>query len=235
MQKKSPSNGMRGGFSFLAVAVVFVGILFAYYSAAQSDGTWGKGFVVSIVAFDRPVYLKQALKHLARADGIEKYTVLFFLEPCSASKRPRDCREVHKLAWTFSASKKSVVNINEKQKGCEANIKQAMELGFQHADFVILLEDDILVAKDGLQWMEWARNTFGDDESYFDVSGYSDNCHKPKEQLHQNYFFSAAKRKHFTPWMWGIWRDRFEPIHQQYRGWDLQMNAHASAPEGFSE
>jgi hypothetical protein len=100
----------------------------------------------------------------------------------------------------------------------------AVAAGFEHADFVILLEDDVLMAKDALVWMEHARNLYGDDKDVFDVSAYSDNCHKPDQKVDAKFHFMGGKRRHFTPWMWGIWRNRYDEFKKDYLGWDLQMN-----------
>lgn len=64
----------------------------------------------------------------------------------------------------------------------------------------------------------------------FSVSTYGDSCHvgadcpfrtsKGNAELN----FALGKRFHFTPWGWGIWRDRFEEFSDEYVGWDMQMN-----------
>ena len=42
------------------------------------------------------------------------------------------------------------------------------------ASFVILVEDDILLAKDALTYFEWAREEYQSDKSIFTVSAYGD-------------------------------------------------------------
>jgi hypothetical protein len=120
---KGGSGGGVGG----AVAAVAIAICIgaAGFSSLSSSGqkTWGEGFVVSVVAYDRPHYLERVLGALGSATNVEKYTVLFHLEPCEDAKRPEDCKAVHNVARNFSASKVTHVTINEKRKGCEYNIK----------------------------------------------------------------------------------------------------------------
>jgi hypothetical protein len=120
--KVGSGGGSLGGIAALVVAVC-VGV--GGYSSFATSGpkTWGEGFVVSIVAYDRPHYLKQILGALGSATNVEKYTVLFNLEPCDDAKRPEDCKEVHEVARNFTAGKVNHVAVNEKRKGCEYNIK----------------------------------------------------------------------------------------------------------------
>ena len=108
-----------------------------YYEKSSPDAP--TEYVITVVAYNRPAYLKQVLDHLAACDGIEKYTVLMFIEPVNA-----ECAEV---ARSFSAAKRSVVHVNPVTMGFPHNLRQALEVGFTQSDFSILIEDDILLAK----------------------------------------------------------------------------------------
>jgi hypothetical protein len=47
------------------------------------------------------------------------------------------------------------VKVPDKNIGLWLNKKGAASWGFQHSDFVIVIEDDILLNIDALQWFEW--------------------------------------------------------------------------------
>jgi hypothetical protein len=43
--------------------------------------------------------------------------------------------------------------------------------------------------------------------------------------------FSTGRRKWFTPWVWGMWRDRYQSLPPDaYIGWDSQFNFETLAP-----
>mmetsp|Transcript_25045 Transcript_25045/g.67582 ORF Transcript_25045/g.67582 Transcript_25045/m.67582 type:complete len:320 (-) Transcript_25045:139-1098(-) len=176
-----------------------------------------KEYVLTVVAYNRPEYLKQVLDHLAACDGIEKYTVLMFIEPVN-----EECAAV---ARSFNAAKRTVVHVNPVTMGFPHNLRQALEVGFTQSDFSILIEDDILLAKDALTWFEHARDAYEDDKEVFTVSVYGDVGHHPEAQLlDKSESMDTARRQHFTPWGWGTWKDRYDEMAHVYTGWDGQMN-----------
>jgi hypothetical protein len=73
------------------------------------------GHVISIVAYQRPIYFERLLKSLSECVGIEKYTVLFFLEPSGSG--------VTKLAQNFDAAAETIVHINPQRLGFYRNIR----------------------------------------------------------------------------------------------------------------
>lgn len=173
--------------------------------------------VVSVVAYNRPDYLARSLARLAQCTGIEDYTVMFFVEPVDS--------EVIALAHNFSAARRSIVHVNQVQFGFPHNIRQAVEVGFTQGDFVILLEDDILLSEDSLIYFEWAQKAYARDQDVFTVTAYGDIGHSPNaEPLPAADRGLVSRRAHFTPWGWGTWVDRFEEMAPIYTGWDAQMN-----------
>lgn len=148
--------------------------------------------VVSVIAYQRPNYFAQMLATLGACVGIERYKVLFFLEPSSSG--------VIELARAFNAAAESIVHVNSERLGFYRNIRQGVEVGLRHADFVILIEEDLLLAPDTLLWFEHARELYAHDHKVFTVSGYGDNSHKSGQQVPESLFYATARRQHFTPW-----------------------------------
>lgn len=152
-----------------------------------------RGHVITLVAYNRPSYLQRVLDCLARCRGIEKYTVFMFLEPVNP--------EVEAVARKFTAAQRTVIYVNPVTFGFPHNLRQAVEVGFTHADFCILVEDDILLAEDALEYFEWAREAYAKDGDIFTVSLYGDVGHGAEAGLLQeSEAYDVARRRHFTPW-----------------------------------
>jgi hypothetical protein len=209
----------------VAIALLLHDFVLASQDPAKSCAASDGGHVISVIAYQRPQYFRNLLEALSKCHGIEKYTVLFCLEPSESG--------VIELAQNFDAAKEVIVQVNPKRLGFNQNIRQGVETGFQYGDFVILLEEDLILAPDALVWFEDAREKYQDDPSVFTVSAYSDNCHHPKERVPPYLHFATGRREHFTPWAWGTWRDRFAEINRTYIGWDMQMNFHAPPPARY--
>jgi hypothetical protein len=172
----------------VAVANVLALLAISWWSSPPSPQ-----HVISVIAYQRPKYFSQMLASLEGCIGIEKYKVLFFLEPSDSG--------VIELARAFDATE-SIVHVNSERLGFYKNIRQGVETGLQHADFVILVEEDLLLAADTLIWFEHARNKYANDDQVFTVSGYGDNSHQLGQMVPESLFFRTGKRQHFTPWGW---------------------------------
>jgi hypothetical protein len=164
--------------------------------------------MITLTLFRRPDYTRQVLEHLSRCAGIQKYHVLIFCEP--------DCDEVIRLAkrWDFQA--KHVV-VNHTRLGCTANIYQALATGFSHCQFVIMLEDDILLASDALIWFEFCCQRFRNDHDVWTVSAYN------RQQVTPEKYNAYFRKQWFTPWGWATWRDRFAEMSRGW-GWESQYS-----------
>ena len=187
-------------------------------------------FVITIIAYNRPTYFETVLASLARCAGIEKYLLLVFLEPGDA--------RVLALARGFDAAKRTEVVVNARRLGAHPNLRQAVAAGFERAgrgaddDFVIVLEDDTPLAPDALAWFEWARRAYAADAArVFSVSAFADNCHDAGDACSALFARepalarAAARRAHYSPWAWGMWRDRWRGVEAGgWRGRDAEMN-----------
>lgn len=175
--------------------------------------------VIASTLYRRPEYTKQMMDGLLSCDGIEDYLVLFCVEPGHP--------EVAELTNWFATQHAGTVSIyNPKLLGCTANIKQALTRGFAvpNTDYVIVVEDDIVLHKDALKYFEWANSSYKDDKSVFSVCAY-----RRSDEVSMAY--DISRNKWFTPWGWATWRDRWQEIRAKWDGettesWDrvIQFN-----------
>ena len=180
--------------------------------------------VIVIVAYNRPNYLRRVLDNLADCDGIEDYPVHIFIDPAD---REETRETVETVAKSFAASKITRVSTHSTRLGPHKNIRLAVNNAFESygARFVIVLEDDVILSRDALLFMEYARDTFENDTNVFTATGYANNCHREDCVVDPTFRHRTTRRKHFTPWFWGTWRDRWQELHKStWTGWDVEMN-----------
>lgn len=92
----------------------------------------------------------------------------------------------------------------ESNMGAVRNIAEAVDEVFQNHDRLIFLEDDNIVAKNFLLFMNQAMNAFASDPRCFSVSGYQfmpRQNESPGADIYRSPFFSA--------WGVGLFRDRY--------------------------
>ncbi len=171
---------------------------------------------LTMTLYNRPDYLKKVLGALSRAAGIERYHIIFCIEP--------GCPEVIALAESVRFARTTVL-VNEKVLTCPVNVYQAMSLAFLETDFNIHLEDDLLLAKDALLFFEHCRTHYAGDPEVLSVTAYNNQDCPPEKHA------CLARRRWFTPWAWATWKDRFETLkadwdfNYSHGNWDHNINS----------
>lgn len=150
--------------------------------------------VLMITAYRRPVYTQQVLDALAQCSGVEKYDIIVCLDP--GFPAVREVLEKHPL--------KKELRLNPVRLGCGSNIRAAMDEGFSRSDYVILLEDDCVPAREFLRFHEFCRARFADDKNVLNANAYNRHLAPPIR------WHLVRRRPTFTPWGWGTWRDRWQ-------------------------
>ena len=173
-----------------------------------------KNPVITMTAFNRPQYLAQVLSYLSRCSGIEKYTLLPCVDPSP------QVQEIADIFKTFKACPCYPL-INGGVLGNSANTLKALSQGFSHSDYVIHLEDDVLLASDALEMFEHCQR-FGNDPLIFSVSAYR----KSNINVDQRDMRSMNYTQWFSPWGWATWQDRWQEMRANWEltGWDIHLN-----------
>lgn len=171
---------------------------------------------LTMTLFNRPQYLRKVLAALSQCVGVERYHIIFCIEP--------GCPEVEALARGVRFAATRIV-VNPEVLSCPVNVFQALSLAFLDTDYNIHLEDDLLLAKDALLFFEYCRERYAGDPRVLSVTAYN---HQPSPSSH---WHRLAFRPWYTPWAWATWRDRFEGLKDQWDfsyqhgNWDHNINS----------
>lgn len=178
---------------------------------------------VVCTAFKRPAYSRQSLDALAVAlDALGRdVPVSLHVEPGSDEVMglcESFCRRVH--------GRTTLVR-NAQRLGVNANTLAAINAGFESrdADYVCLIEDDVVLAADGLRFLAWAAKQFWDDRRVMSVTTYNrEATMPPADRWHE-----VQTRPWTHVWGFGIWRSRWAMIRNQvgrgHLSWDCDVNA----------
>lgn len=168
--------------------------------------------IITSTHYNRPTCTKLMLDHLAKCDGIEDYKVICCVEP--VNNIIPDLIESHPL--------NTELVVNDKILGLWTNKKKALSLGFSESDYVIHVEDDILLSKDSLSMFEFCYS-LKDDETILSVTAFS--RWNPKNGIvPDNVKFRVAKNRWYTPWAWATWEDRWNSFKDEWNGHDQVLN-----------
>jgi hypothetical protein len=147
--------------------------------------------------FNRPHYLARVLESWRAVRGIRNARMIYRCEPGHP--------EVFDLVWRGWAGA-AEVTINDRQLGNDANMLAAVTDGFATgARFVIAAEDDVLVARDILEYMAAMAARYEDDKSVLAVTAWQAGPPGSLDEVRrQEWFFGGA--------CWGMWRDRWDEV-----------------------
>lgn len=162
---------------------------------------------ITISLFNRPDYSKQVLDHLSRCINVENFQILVNID-----KSPYQ-DELDELVSSYSSNLDIHSHMCPKNLGCNRAIYECLDWGFEDADFVIHIEDDILLSRDALQYFEFCANKFIEDKTIFTVDGYNNTPY----ELNSNKEYKILKASSYKPWGWSIWKDRWDGIKDTWQ------------------
>jgi hypothetical protein len=157
--------------------------------------------VITLVLYNRPAYTREVLDALRRCDGVGDYVLLPHIEPGN--------EEVLALVKAVDFAEVRIT-LNREKLGIGRNTYLAWEHGARLADFFIHIEDDTVPARDCLRYMEHCREAYGRDQEIFSVAAYNRSPCPPSA------FYQVARRRPYTCWLIGTWRDRWEWIRRRW-------------------
>lgn len=171
-----------------------------------------------LTAYNRPDYLAQTLESWARVRGLGRWHIVFRVEPSDVQD------EILSLIDAFEqkADLASIETIlNPERYGVLHHPWVGFEDLFGHFDFVARTEDDLLVATDILEYLEWASEHFQFDADVAAVLGYASG----------EAGASAADvvvEQWFSPLVWGTWRHRWVDVIRDT--WDHDYSTFNGTP-----
>ncbi|MCC6932942.1 MAG: hypothetical protein IT292_06780 [Deltaproteobacteria bacterium] len=195
-------------------------------------------FRIAVVAFKRAEILQATLDALSECIGIDKYSVSIFVD----SQRNKEEKEAIDQVVTLLRKhkinqlvKSLAVRRASRNLGAWANKLRALNTVFEEADcdYVILLEDDVCLCSDGLQFFEYAYSISSKQEQLSTVSAYSSNFQRKNEKLvfnkaltyisdNEGILYAVGARNWPFPWGVALTKTNFCKLVE--RGWNGNDN-----------
>ena len=104
------------------------------------------------------------------------------------------------------------VRRSKTNQGCKYGVYNAINWFFEHEEYGIILEDDILPYPQFFPYCEELLEKYKDDKRIATISGWGYFYYKKPENYDATYYFSHVQ----SSWGWATWKDRWEMI-------DLEM------------
>lgn len=162
---------------------------------------------IILFAYNRTEELRQTLEALLKCIGIEEHSIFIF---CDGPKNESDIGKIYqvkKYLKSFEDQKSIRIQYSESNKGLAKSIIEGVYHVFQDNESVIVLEDDLIVSKNFLLFMNQTLDFYREEQIVYSITGYSPTLTNVKFDKEDIYFTPRA-----NSWTWGTWKNRWEKV-----------------------
>lgn len=156
----------------------------------------------------------KTIESLLKNSLAQKSEIFIFSDGYKNEKDKNDVLKVRNYLKTINGFKKITIIEREKKYGLAKNIINGVTKIINQYGNVIVLEDDLIVSSDFLQFMNEALNFYEKDEKIWAISGYT-----PKLKSLENYDKDVYLSVRANSWGWATWKDRWNSIDWNIKDW----------------
>ena len=168
---------------------------------------------IAIFAFNRPRHLKRMLESLELNSQITKLDVHIFVDGARHEADDIAVNQTVAVAESWQGGKTKKVVVSPRNKGLAKSLREGVSQVLREFDSIIVIEDDLILNPDFLDFMISGLRAFQSDRRVVSVQGYG----YPIDLTSSSpYFLRGA-----GSWGWATWRDRWEAAN-----WDAQSILH---------
>ena len=164
---------------------------------------------IVLLVYARPEHTRRTLESLAANPLAAESELFIFADGPKADASPtqrENIRAVRRLIQERSWCGQVHIEASDTNRGLANSVIRAVNWLIASHGRVIVLEDDLLLGKHYLDFMNQALDLYADEEQVFSVSGYASWTPKP---MPDSYFLPIL-----SSWGWGTWKrawQHFEP------------------------
>ena len=182
------------------------------------------------MAYNRPDALRRSLAALAAADLASETDLYICIDGPRGAADAEKGAAVREVARSARGFHHQDVTWSEKNQGLGPSVIQGVGRILDFSEAVIVLEDDLVVSRGFLRYMNQALQQYAGDDRVFSVCGYTNQVDVPEGYAADAYFAPRS-----SSWGWGTWRDRWQSVDWNPSPASLQKNACAFNRWGGSD
>ena len=169
---------------------------------------------ICLFVYNRPRETAEVLTSLAQCRLAEEHELFIFSDAAKNEAAETDVAEVRRLIRQVVGFRSVQVVDAERNKGLARSIIEGVSAVIAEQGRVIVLEDDLVLSADFLQYMNDALEAYADDARIWSISGYSPAISLPADYGGDIYLTPRA-----SSWGWATWADRWSVIDWEVRGY----------------
>lgn len=173
---------------------------------------------VVLIAFLRADVLKHTLLRLAQCDDVLERDIYVYLScPRNLEEKKRTDAVLSLVEQIRDERLPNIIIIQrDKNEGAGLNIRYAVSETLKHdAGRAIIIEDDVLVSRTFLRYMDEALDLYERDSRIWCINGYKSPYLRVPASVRDDVFLSPIN----MAWGWGTWKNRWEKVDFEMRDW----------------
>ena len=153
---------------------------------------------IALFAWQRPSHIKRVLEALSANAAAEESDLFVFVDGPRHEREMGRVAEVIAIAQSAAGFKSVTVQAAPENLGLSRSITSGVTSVLQHSATVIVVEDDIVVSRSFLDYMNSHLKLYADDDSVASIHGY---VYPHARDLPPTFFIAGA-----DCWGWATWR-----------------------------
>lgn len=172
---------------------------------------------IVVFAFNRLVPLKECVNSLlANSEATESDIIVFVDGPRPHKKHDIDTVEsVRSYVKTISGFKSLSYYFSDINKGLGTSVIDGVKMVLNSNNRVIVVEDDLVVGRNYLSFINQALELYANNNFVFSVCGYTNKVKIPRGYGYDAYFCSRS-----SSWGWATWKDRWDTCDWDLKEWE---------------
>ena len=153
---------------------------------------------VALFAWQRPSHTRRVVDALKENPEAAETDLFVFVDGPQPGRRLGPIAEVIEIANTVDGFRSVSVQVETENLGLSRSLTGGITSILQHSERVIVVEDDIVVSRSFLGYMNSHLELYKNDESVASIHGY---VYPHPHELPPTFFLAGA-----NCWGWGTWR-----------------------------
>lgn len=176
---------------------------------------------IVVFAFNRVDTLQNTIESLKKNKEAKNSELFVFVDGPRMNKdgEKEQVLAVQEYVKTISGFKKLNYKFSETNKGLAPSVISGATEIFKYYNKIIVIEDDLILSRSFLQYMNHMLDLYVNDNRIMQVSGWG--CKLTK---HKDYPFDAFLNKRARSWSWATWKDRWETVDWEVKDWNEFSN-----------
>lgn len=169
---------------------------------------------VVLFVYNRPEHTERLLNSINALEETPYTKLYIFSDAAKNGNAQEKVDEVRKLIDSFTKDTSRFCNVEirkaPKNRGLENSIIAGVTEIINRYGRAIVLEDDLIVSKNFLQYMNDALDYYESNPNIWAISGYTFPMNALKDYKHDVYFSGRG-----CSWGWGTWANRWNTVDWQ--------------------